>query len=77
MKIYTKAGDGGTTSLAGGKRLKKSDLQIEAYGTVDELNSVLRLKKSKRKNAQTSQKNANWQNVCATFKASFSPWAAS
>lgn len=41
MKIYTKAGDGGTTSLAGGKRLKKSDLQIEAYGTVDELNSVL------------------------------------
>ena len=39
MKIYTKTGDIGETSLFGGKRVLKSELRIEAYGTVDELNS--------------------------------------
>jgi len=43
MKIYTKTGDAGTTALYGGKRLSKGDLKIEAYGTVDELNSFLGL----------------------------------
>ncbi len=41
MKIYTKTGDGGQTSLFGGKRVDKDDDRINAYGTVDELNSVL------------------------------------
>ncbi len=41
MKIYTKKGDGGTTSLFGGERVDKDSLRIEAYGTVDELNSQL------------------------------------
>lgn len=40
MKIYTKKGDTGNTSLFGGDRVSKSSERIEAYGTVDELNSV-------------------------------------
>ncbi|MEN9447724.1 MAG: hypothetical protein RJA25_1014 [Bacteroidota bacterium] len=43
MKIYTKTGDKGTTALYGGLRLSKGDLRIEAYGTVDELNSFVGL----------------------------------
>lgn len=43
MKIYTKTGDEGNTSLIGGYRVSKSDLRIESYGTVDELNSWLGL----------------------------------
>ncbi|MFK7970217.1 MAG: cob(I)yrinic acid a,c-diamide adenosyltransferase [Bacteroidia bacterium] len=39
MKIYTKKGDSGETGLLGGTRVPKYDLRIEAYGTVDELNS--------------------------------------
>jgi len=42
-KIYTKTGDAGETALFGGRRLPKSDLRIEAYGTVDELNSYIGL----------------------------------
>jgi len=41
MKIYTKTGDGGDTALFGGQRVPKDALRIEAYGTVDELNSIL------------------------------------
>ena len=41
MKIYTKTGDDGTTGLFGGARVKKASARVEAYGTVDELNSVL------------------------------------
>jgi cob(I)alamin adenosyltransferase len=43
MKIYTKTGDQGTTSLFGGKRVSKADLRIDTYGTVDELNSWIGL----------------------------------
>jgi cob(I)alamin adenosyltransferase len=41
MKIYTKTGDKGKTSLLGGTRVSKSNMRIDAYGTVDELNSYL------------------------------------
>ena len=42
-KIYTKTGDRGKTSLIGGTKVLKSDLRIEAYGTIDELNSWIGL----------------------------------
>jgi cob(I)alamin adenosyltransferase len=43
QKIYTKTGDKGETSLIGGTKVLKSDLRIEAYGTIDELNSWMGL----------------------------------
>lgn len=41
MKIYTKKGDEGTTQLIGGNRVSKAEIRIDAYGTVDELNSFV------------------------------------
>lgn len=43
MKVYTKKGDRGETSLIGGTRVPKNHIRIEAYGTVDELNSAIGL----------------------------------
>lgn len=43
MKLYTKTGDKGQTGLIGGTRVLKNDIRIEAYGTVDELNSFIGL----------------------------------
>ncbi|PHR74671.1 MAG: ATP:cob(I)alamin adenosyltransferase [Lutibacter sp.] len=48
MKIYTKTGDKGTTGLYGGTRVPKYHLRIEAYGTVDELNSYIGLIKDQK-----------------------------
>lgn len=45
--IYTKTGDKGTTALASGERVSKTDLRIETYGTADELNSFVGLLRSK------------------------------
>jgi cob(I)alamin adenosyltransferase len=50
MKIYTRTGDDGSTSLSGGRRLSKTDLRIEAYGTVDELISWIGLIRGDRIN---------------------------
>lgn len=41
MKIYTKTGDHGETSLYDGKRVKKDEIRVESYGTIDELNSSI------------------------------------
>ena len=51
MKIYTKTGDTGLTSLIGGTRVPKSSLRIECYGTVDELNSHIGLVRDQDINA--------------------------
>ena len=52
MKVYTRKGDKGTTQLIGGTRVPKSSLRIEAYGTVDELNSHLGLLKDQHPEMQ-------------------------
>ena len=46
MKIYTRTGDDGTTGLGSRRRVSKANLRVEAYGTVDELNSVLGVARS-------------------------------
>jgi cob(I)alamin adenosyltransferase len=51
MKIYTKTGDKGLTSLIGGTRVPKSSLRIECYGTVDELNAYVGLVRDQDVNA--------------------------
>ena len=51
MKIYTRTGDDGTTSLSGGRRIKKNNIRIEAYGTVDELISWIGMLRSHDENA--------------------------
>jgi cob(I)alamin adenosyltransferase len=56
FKIYTKTGDKGETGLFGGKRLPKSHLRIEAYGTVDELNSYIGL----LRDLSTVQQQKDW-----------------
>ena len=46
MKIYTKTGDSGETSLYGGTRISKASIRVESYGTIDELNSFIGVAKS-------------------------------
>lgn len=55
MKIYTKTGDKGKTSLFGGTRVPKYHLRIEAYGTVDELNSYIGLIRDQKIDAHTME----------------------
>ncbi|NOR28257.1 MAG: cob(I)yrinic acid a,c-diamide adenosyltransferase [Lutibacter sp.] len=55
MKIYTKTGDKGKTSLFGGTRVPKYDLRIEAYGTIDELNSYIGLVRDQKIEAHSSE----------------------
>ncbi|MCY3833518.1 MAG: cob(I)yrinic acid a,c-diamide adenosyltransferase [Chloroflexi bacterium] len=55
MKIYTKSGDQGETSLFGGRRVPKRHLRVEAYGTIDEVNSVLGLARAAGASAQADQ----------------------
>ncbi len=62
MKIYTKTGDDGETGLFAGPRVKKDDPRIEAYGTVDELNSVLGLVRCEKPPTEIDQLLARVQN---------------
>lgn len=56
MKIYTKTGDKGTTALFSGGRVPKHHLRVEAYGTVDELNSHLGLTRAHEPSAETDKR---------------------
>ena len=51
-KIYTRTGDKGETSLGDGSRVSKEDNRVEAYGTVDEANSIIGLVRTKTKQAE-------------------------
>jgi cob(I)alamin adenosyltransferase len=55
MKIYTRTGDDGTTGLIGGSRVKKYDIRLEAYGTVDELNSYIGVVRSLQSDEHADQ----------------------
>lgn len=55
MKIYTKTGDSGSTSLFGGERVLKSHYRIDAYGTVDELNAYIGLLRDQEVNASSTE----------------------
>ncbi len=56
MKIYTKTGDAGETALFGGERVSKTHLRVEAYGTIDELNSLLGMARA----LGPSERGDNW-----------------
>lgn len=69
MKIYTKTGDKGTTALFGGIRVKKYNLRIESYGTVDELNSYIGLIKDQNIDENSTNALLNIQNELFTLGA--------
>jgi cob(I)alamin adenosyltransferase len=55
MKIYTRTGDDGTTGLIGGSRVKKHNIRLESYGTIDELNSYIGVIRSMQSDMHTDQ----------------------
>ena len=69
MKIYTKTGDKGTTALFGGTRVKKYNLRIESYGTVDELNSYIGLIKDQNIDENSTNALLSVQNELFTLGA--------
>lgn len=69
MKIYTKTGDKGETSLFGGQRVWKDDLRIETYGTVDELNSFMGLTVTETQNKELEEVLKKIQNKLFTVGA--------
>lgn len=68
-KIYTRTGDDGETSLPGGTRVPKFHKRIEAYGTVDELNSYIGLLRDLFNDTETKQKLLHIQNILFTVQS--------
>lgn len=62
MRIYTRTGDDGTTGLIGGTRIEKDDLRLEAFGTIDELNSWIGLIRSQPEASEAESVLINIQN---------------
>lgn len=69
-KIYTKTGDKGTTSLVGGSRVVKHHIQVEAYGTIDELNSSIGITLAEL--AKSSSHQPYYQILCTVQEQLFS-----
>ncbi len=72
MSIYTKTGDGGTTSLGNGARVSKASLRVEAYGTVDELCSLLGLLRAMEIGEQHQSMLLNLQKMLMRYSAEVS-----
>ncbi|HEY6332228.1 MAG TPA: cob(I)yrinic acid a,c-diamide adenosyltransferase [Blastocatellia bacterium] len=68
-KVYTRAGDTGETSLVGGKRVSKAAARVDAYGDVDELNSVIGLARAKVEDQEIDDVLAHLQNDLFTVGA--------
>ncbi len=68
MKIYTKGGDKGQTGLFGGERVFKNSERIEAYGTIDELNSFIGLAVEEVKSPETKAILQKIQNELFTLR---------
>jgi len=66
MSIATKTGDAGTTALMFGRRVSKTDVRVEAYGSVDELNAALGLAKAQTRQALVSEPVAGIQKELVT-----------
>ena len=69
MKIYTKTGDRGQTALFGGERVSKANARVEAYGEVDELNSILGLARAERFDDELDELLARLQSQLFTLGA--------
>lgn len=69
FRIYTKTGDQGETALFGGRRVPKSDLRVDAYGTVDELNSFIGLLRDSVENQHIREVLTHTQNRLFTLGA--------
>ncbi len=67
-RIYTRTGDDGTTGLVGGQRIAKTDLRIDAYGTVDELSSVIGLARAALAEAQRTRPVQDMARAAATAR---------
>jgi cob(I)alamin adenosyltransferase len=68
-KVYTRAGDKGQTSLVGGKRVSKASLRVDAYGDVDELNSVIGLARARLRDQEIDEALSAIQNDLFTLGA--------
>ena len=68
-KVYTKTGDKGETSLVGGARVSKASLRVEAYGDVDELNSIIGLSRAALQDGQIDEALSLIQNDLFTLGA--------
>jgi len=68
-KVYTRAGDGGQTSLVGGRRVSKASLRVDAYGDVDELSSVIGLARAATHDQELDQTLSLIQNDLFTLGA--------
>jgi len=68
-KVYTRTGDTGQTSLVGGKRVSKASLRVDAYGDVDELNSVIGLARAQGRDREIDEALSLIQNDLFTLGA--------